>query len=67
MRDLSGDLFVTVEHIVKLLGKSISTARNVLREIRRQFGVVKPQLVTRDHVCIFYKITVEQYIARVRG
>lgn len=68
MKDLSKDLFVTWEHVHKLLGrKSESTARRALRDIRIKFGVVKPQLVTRDQVCLFYTISLQQYIDRMQS
>lgn len=66
MKDFSSDLFVTPFHIQLLLDKSLSTCRNELRNIRIYFGVKKPQRVTRDQVCIYYTITLEQYIRRLR-
>ena len=67
MKDLSEDLFVTWEHVCKLTGKGISTARNELCSIRKQYGIIKPERVTRDHLCAFYNITENQYITRLKA
>lgn len=66
MKDLSSDLFVNCDHLCQLHGKSISTARRELRNIRLQFGVVSPKRVTRDQICLFYEITLQQYIDRMK-
>jgi hypothetical protein len=67
MKDLSKDLFVTWVHVHKLLNKSESTAQKAFRDIRITFGVVRPRRVTRDQVCLFFTITLEQYINQLRA
>lgn len=66
MNDLSKDLFVTYKHIRKLTGKSVSSARNDLRQIRLTYGIIKPKRATRDHVCFYFDISLEHYIRHMQ-
>ncbi len=60
-------LFVTAEHLMKLLDKSESTAYKELSDIRTKYHIVKPKKVTLAIACDYYEITEKQFYQKYYG
>jgi len=60
-------LFITAEHLMKLLGKCRSIANDHLKEMREQYHIVKPSKVTLDIACEYFTITRLQFYQKYYG